>query len=111
MGFIMTEQMMGIPTLTFMPPKAVKFSVSEDFLKISLPNKGRYVDLDPTFYTEEHGSFCIFEDDVFNIPDITKVMFGTRQYPNIDDNQLFCPVTCVLEGDNVVIVGRILTLE
>ena len=50
------------------------------------------------------------KSDVFNISAITKVLFATSKYPDIEEDQLFCPMAMAVVGDNVEIFGQVIQM-
>ena len=104
------EVMFAMPTLAMLPANNFKISISENMYSFTLPRKGTYLNLDPDFFSAEDGDFTIFDNNVFHVSTITKVLFGMKQYPQLTDNQLFCPVSFSIKGDNVVIDGKVVTM-
>jgi hypothetical protein len=104
--------LVGIPTMALLPPKNFYFKVKEDRHKITVPKSGKFSDLDKEFYSEADGNFSIVGNDpnVINISIITKVLFGTCKYPLLKDNQLFCPISIVVNEDTVDIFGQIVDM-
>lgn len=104
--------LVGIPTMALLPPKNFYFKVKENRHKITIPKSGKFSDLDKEFYSEADGDFSIVGDDpnVINISIITKVLFGTCKYPLLEDNQLFCPISIMINEDTVDIFGQIVDM-
>lgn len=105
--------LMGIPTLALLPAKNFYFNVSREKYKMVIPRKGKFVEIDPAFYSEEDGDFSVVSDDgkTFNIATITKVLFATKRYPDLKDNQLLCPVALVVVEDKVEIFAQVVTMH
>ena len=108
----MTEKLMkGTPPIAFLPAKNYIFKITEEYYVIELPRHGSYIDLDPEFFTEEDGSFDILgENGILYTPSLTKVLFATKQYPNLKFNQFFVPVTIKFNEDKVILVGQIVDM-
>ncbi len=104
------EAIYAMPTLAMLPANNFKININEKMFTMHVPCKGTYLELDPSFFTEEDGSFVIYEDNVLNISTITKVLFGVKQYPSLADNQLFCPVNFVISDNDITINGKIVTM-
>lgn len=104
--------LVGIPTLALLPPKNFYFKVLEDKHKITIPKSGTYVDLDKDFFTKEDGDFVILNKDnsVCYISEITKILFGSNQYPELEYNQMFCPIALVFNDTTIDIFGQIICM-
>jgi len=102
----------GIPTMALMPSKNYHFKVLADKYKITLNKKGKYIDLDKDFFSEKDGNYAIVDDDnkIFNIASLTKILFGARKYPSLKGNQLFCPISLVVNEDTVDIFGQVVEM-
>lgn len=110
-------KVVGTPTMMMLPARNYKFQVEDSDYVITVPRKGKYVDLAPEIYTEEDGEFEIFarqdDDDleaVLYVPSLTKVLFGVSRYPDLNDNQGFTPIAIVVKKDEVDIVGNIIEM-
>ena len=101
----------GIPTMALLPAKRFKFKVLRDVHKIVVPNSGNYAELDNKFFSKEDGDFDIFNsNNVFDASSLTKLLFAAKKYPDLNDNELFCPTVVRLYDDNVVIYGKIIII-
>ncbi len=105
-----TTDVIGVPTLALLPPKNFKFKVADEIHKLVVPSKGKYIDIDPEFFSDDDGDFVIHEKGVFNISVITKVLFAARKYPLLEDNQLFCPINFKMLNGEVEIYGQVVTM-
>ncbi len=78
---------------------------------ITVPRKGSYHELDSIF-SEESGEFELYNEKtgVLYLPALSKVLFATRQYPDLKNNQLFMPLSMVFKEDVVEISGYILNM-
>lgn len=103
-----TEAQVGTPTMVLLPARNYYFKVSEEEYTITIPRSGKYHDIDPEFFSEEEGEFNLFEgrSKVMFMPAITKVLFATKKYPNLEANQLFAPLALVFKKDTVDIIGQ-----
>jgi len=106
------EIVTGIPTLALLPPKNYNFKVYESKYKFTIPLKGTYKELDPEFFSQEEGSFEIVSKDknTIHVNEITKVLFAKHSYPDLKENQLFCPISFVVKDDNLEIYGQVLNM-
>ena len=102
--------LVGIPTMALLPSKNFYFKVLEDKHKITIPKSGEYYDLDPDFFDKDSGSFDIASDNHVNISAITKVLFGCSKYPDLKENELFCPISIAINKDTVDIFGQVVKM-
>ena len=102
--------LVGIPTMALLPPKNFYFKVLKDKHRLTIPKSGTFYDLDKEFFDEESGSFDIMGEDHVNISLITKVLFGIKKYPDLAANQLFCPITLVINKATVDIFGQVVEM-
>jgi hypothetical protein len=100
----------GTPPPSFFPAKNYVMQMDDEHKGhiIKLPRKGKYKDLDPEFFTEEDGEFQIVSDEGFalNMNVLTRVMFATKQYPDLNFDQLFVPHSIVVRADEVIVIGQ-----
>lgn len=103
--------MRGTPPAVLLPARNYLFKVLSDHYVIDIPRRGKYSELAPDFFKEEDGEFDILSDSgVIYTPSITKVLFATNKYPDLEFNQLFVPHTFKVEEDKVIIVGQVIEL-
>ena len=104
--------LVGIPTMAFLPPKNFYFRVKEDTHKITVPKSGTFYELDNDFFNKEDGEFVIINEEktVVNISVITKILFGMNKYPDLKDNQLFCPISLSINSTTVDIFGQVVEM-
>jgi hypothetical protein len=102
----------GTPPALLMPAKNYVFKISKDNYIIELPRKGSYHELDPEFFTEEAGEFNLFDEEskIIFLPALTKVLFATRKYPELEFNQFFVPFSLKFEEDKVLVVGQVIEM-
>lgn len=102
----------GTPSMVLLPPRHYKFRVSEKHYKITVPRKGTYHELEPKFFAKEDGEFNLLDEEskVMYLPAISKVLFATKQYPNLKNNQLFAPIALKFNEDTVDIYGQVIDL-
>jgi hypothetical protein len=110
------QDVVGTPTLMILPARNYKFRVYDKEFSVTIPRKGKYVDLDSEMFTEEDGDFNIMQysrkdkAQVVYLPDLSRVMFATSQYPDLKDTQAFTPIALVIKKDTVEIVGNIIEM-
>lgn len=110
------QDVVGTPTLMLLPARNYKFKVYEQDYSVTIPRKGKYVDLDGEMFTEEDGDFNIMQysrkdkAQVVYLPDLSRVMFATSQYPDLKDTQAFTPIALVIKKDTVEIVGNVIEM-
>lgn len=102
----------GTPTMVLLPARNYFFKVLEEEHVITVPRSGKYYDIDPDFFTEEEGEFQLYDarNKIMFMPAITKVLFATKKYPNLESNQLFAPLALVFKKDKVDIVGQVVEM-
>lgn len=105
-------KIIGTPTMALLPARNYSFKIVHKEVEITVPRKGTYKDLDPSFYTEEEGEFMLldFSSKIMFIPAITKVLFGVNKYPDLESNQLFVPLALVFHEDTVDIIGQVIEM-
>ena len=110
------QDVVGTPTLMLLPARNYKFKVYDQDYSVTVPRKGKYVDLDSEMFTEEDGDFNIMQysrkdkAQVVYLPDLSRVMFATSQYPDLKDTQAFTPIALVIKKDTVDIVGNVIEM-
>lgn len=104
------ETLQGIPTLALIPANKFSFTVSADKYMYKVPNKGKFNEIDEEFFAEDDSEYEIYSEGNVNISIMTKVLFATHQYPDLEPNQLFCPINFALEGEDLVMYGQIVTM-
>lgn len=102
----------GILSMLMPPAKdSVFLTETKKYYTITIPRKGKYVDIDPDFFSEKDGSFDILNDeDTIFLPAITKVLFAKKQYPDLADNQVFVPLVLEFKEETLKIVGQVVDL-
>ena len=106
------DSYVGTPTMVLLPAKNYYFRILNAEFKIVVPRKGVYKDLDKEFYKEEDGEFCLLDEEsqIMYLPAISKVLFGTKKYPDLEPNQLFAPIALIFSEDKVEIIGQLLEM-
>lgn len=106
------KYMEGTPSAVLLPAKNYVFKVTDEYVLIELPRRGKYHDIDPSFFTEDDGEFDILDttNNILYMPAITKVLFATKQYPDLKFNQFFVPHTFKIDEDKVIIVGQVIDM-
>lgn len=98
----------GVPSMVMMPARPYTFELNEGMFLITLPRKGKYVDLDPEFFDTNSGEFNILdENNTLFLPSIIKVLFACKKYPDLTDDQVFVPISLKFKNDEVDIIGQV----
>jgi len=103
-------KIIGTPTMMLLPARNYKFKVYPEEYNITIPRKGEYKNFDANTYTEEDGEFNILANDILYVPSLSKVLFATSQYPDLEDNQAFTPIAIIVEKDNIQIIGSVIEM-
>jgi len=102
----------GTPSMVLMPARNYAFKVSEEVHTIIIPRKGVYNELEPDLFSEEDGEFELYNarKKIMYLPAISKVLFAVNKYPDLEENQLFAPITLVFKKDTVEISGQLINM-
>lgn len=106
------ELQLGTPSMVLMPARNYAFKVSSKTYVIDVPRKGEYKDLAPDLFGKEDGEFDLFNvrKKIMYLPAISKVLFAANKYPDLENNQLFAPISLVFKKDTVEISGQIINM-
>jgi len=110
------KKVVGTPTMMLLPARNYTFKVFEQDHSITIPRKGKYKDLDDRLFTEEDGEFDIMDyvseetGHVLFVPSLSKVLFATAKYPDLEDDQAFIPIAIVIHDEEVEIIGNIIQM-
>ena len=102
----------GTPPMVMLPAKNYIFKSNKKLYEITLPMKGNYHDLDPTFFPEDSGDFNVFDEETktLHLPVITKILFAISKYPDLEFNQFFAPVALKFNENEIVLVAQVLDM-
>jgi len=102
----------GTPSMVLMPARNYAFKVSEEVHTIIVPRKGTYNVLAPDLFSEEDGEFELYNSRkrIMYLPAISKVLFAANKYPDLEDNQLFAPISLVFKKETVEISGQVINM-
>ncbi len=106
----LAEVLNGIPSMALLPAKQFSFKVSTDRYMFKFPNKGKFSDIDSEFFAEDETEFEVYTEGNVNVSVITKLLFATKQYPELEPNQLFCPINFKIEDNEVTMYGQVVTM-
>jgi len=114
----MSDKVLGTPTMMLLPARTYAFTISDQEYSIKIPRRGKYKDLDPDFFKEEDGEFNLFaelenEDSVEKVlylPSISKVLFATSKYPDLQNDEAFIPTAFLIKKDEVEILGHVVQM-
>jgi len=110
------KKVVGTPTMMLLPARNYTFKVFEQDHSIIIPRKGKYKDFDDKLFTEEDGEFNIMDyvsketGNVLFVPSLSKVLFATAKYPELQDDQAFIPVAILIRDEEVEIIGNIIQM-
>lgn len=107
-----TDTQVGTPSMVLMPSRNYAFKLSKEVYVITIPRKGTYHDLEPNLFSEEDGEFELYNDKkgIMYLPAISKVLFANKKYPELEDHQLFAPLSLVFKKDEVEISGYVVDM-
>ena len=99
----------GLPSMGLLPMGNYSLKMYKKEYTISIPLMGNYKDL---YEKNKNEDFCIIDsnDDGsvdLNLPMISKVLVASRQYPDLEPNQLFVPLKMVLKDEFLELTGNI----
>lgn len=101
----------GLLSMVLLPYNRNVFVEDKNMYLITIPRKGEYKDIDSDNFDESAGSFDILNNkNAIFLPSIVKVLFATKQYPDLKENQLFVPIVLEIKETEVDIVGQIIEL-
>lgn len=105
----------GTPSMVMLPARNYYYKVVKEQHSIIIPRKGIYSDLveeDIKGLFEVEGKFNIYDESakILYLPSITKVLFATKQYPDLPQNHLFIPVFFVFSEEDVTVVGQVVEM-
>ena len=71
----------GTPSMVLLPARNFKFKVLKKEHKITIPRSGKYIDIDPSFFSKDDGDFCLLDgnSEVMYLPAISKVLFASKK--------------------------------
>ena len=110
------QDVVGTPVPMMLPARNYKFRVYDEEFSVTIPRKGKYVDLDSEIYTEEDGEFDLMQysrkdkAQIVYLPTLSRVLFATAQYPDIKDTQAFTPIALIIKKDVVEIIGNLIEM-
>jgi hypothetical protein len=106
----------GTPTVMMLPARNYKFKVSDKDYSVTIPRHGKYADLDNQMFSEEDGEFNLMQYSrkdkahIIYLPTLTKVLFATSQYPDLENTQAFTPIALIIKKDTVDIIGNLIEM-
>jgi hypothetical protein len=110
------HDVVGTPTMLLLPSRNYKFKVFENPYRITLPRRGKYVDIDDKIFSEKDGEFDLLqysekeEGHILFMPAISRVLFATNQYPDLKDGYAFTPVAIIFKEEEVEIIGNLIEM-
>jgi len=101
-------KVIGLPSAILLPARRYKFKPEAKHHVIKIPRKGTYKDIDPEAFTEKDGAFDFGKDDTIFMPAVNKVLFATKKYPDLLENQAFALLGLKLTKKSLEIVGTVI---
>jgi hypothetical protein len=101
-------KVIGLPSAILLPARRYKFKPEVKHHKIKIPRKGTYKDIDPEAFTEKDGAFDFGKDDTIFMPAVNKVLFATKKYPDLLENQAFALLGLKLMKRSLEIIGTVI---
>ena len=107
----------GLPAALLLPLENYKFLVHNTNYKITIPRRGKYVDLNSGLFTEDDGAFDFLQESlnkeeyIVFTASITKILCCLNKYPALENNQAFVLNGFVIKEDTVDIVGTVIELD
>ncbi len=95
----------GLPSASFLPLNRYKFKRLTGLASVSLPIRGTYLEgsLDGEFDICPSPGVVLFGT-------LTQVMMAFGKYPTLSENQRFVMAGIELDGDNIVVTGRVVEM-
>ena len=102
----------GLPPMLMMAANHYPYKIVHEKVKITIPRKGSYKDIDPAFFKDNPigmEEFDIFDEEtkVLFPPQITKVLLATERYPALKPNEVFVPIALIFREETMDIIGTI----
>jgi hypothetical protein len=103
----------GISGLVLLPAQEYEWELKGRH-QIIVPLKGKISDvltedeLEAGFKIAGDDDFSIFEDDVFLLWELVRVLFAEAKYPALSSNQCFNVVALEVEGDSLIVHGEVI---
>jgi hypothetical protein len=101
-------KVIGLPSAILLPARRYKFKPEVKHHKIKIPRKGTYKDIDPEAFTEKDGAFDFGKDDTIFMQAVNKVLFATKKYPDLLENQAFALLGLKLMKRSLEIIGTVI---
>ena len=106
------ERNYGLPPLVLMAANHYPYRVVHEKVKISIPRRGSYKEIDEAFFRDNPiglEEFDIFDEEtkVLFPPQITKVLLATKKYPALKPNEVFVPLALVFKDKTMDIIGTV----
>ena len=98
----------GVPGALLLPSREFKFKVYHGNHVITIPRSGAYTDIDSLFFTEKDGDFHFLEDDTLFLPALSKVLFASKKYPSLRENQAFVIIGIKFSENEIDVIGNLI---
>lgn len=106
----------GVPSMALLPARNFTVNTVKE-ISLVIPNVGDYESVVPDEegkdLFKDFGNFTIFDGTSLNFLEVSKLLFATRQYPDLKDNELFVPLqfNIKVEDNKIIITGLVVALE
>jgi len=102
----------GLPPLLMMAANHYPYKVVHERIKITIPRRGSYKDIDEEFFKDNpigKEEFDIFDEEtkVLFPPQITKVLLAMERYPALKPNEVFVPLVFIFREETMDIIGTV----
>lgn len=99
----------GTPPATLFPAKNYVMELQGEPHMIRIPRAGKYSDLDPDYFGVDAGEYNVASKDgmAVDMNMLSRILFATKQYPDLGFDQFFVINTIAVKDDNVIIVGQV----
>jgi len=109
------KEVVGTPSLLLLPSRNYKFRVYDTQYSIRIPRKGHYSDfIEMGEGLEGDFSILTYDDkekiNILYLPTIQKVMYATKQYPALKDNQALVVVALVISEEFVDVICNLIDM-
>lgn len=110
----MSEVVKGVaPGFLLLPAREYDWELVAK-VEIELPNQGSISDLLSELESQKglqfpgEDDFCLFEDNVLLLWEVVRVMFVSKNYPDLEDDQCLNVVALEVKEDKIMVYGEII---
>ncbi len=110
----MSDGAQGVaPGFVLMPARDYKWQV-KNRVEIKIPLKGKVAqvigarNMMDDFVIPGDDDFSIFEDDVFQMWEVTRILFASSQYPDLESDECLNVVAMEIDGEELILHGEVI---